>query len=297
MNISVYITSYNQKEYLVEAVESVLAQTLRPSQVIIIDDCSKDGSRELIAGYVSKYPDLIEGIYHTENQGVTKTRIDALAAVTGDYVTYVDGDDRILPSKLEQEALTLQKNPNARISFSNYYYITAEGNRITTWANESTPPQGDIFLQAFSREFPRDSLFRSELVHSSCLKEIDLYDPNLKIYEDWDLKIRLTKHFHTVYCPSPLSEYRQNPDGLSRANAALHLKTMETIFKKNYSLLNDLNSTQKKSADQKINIILSALAKRAAQQSYESQDFLKVLKYVLDFSGYRLNRSLLQITS
>ena len=110
--ISVYITSYNQKEYLVEAIDSVLNQTLKPFEIIIVDDCSTDGSREVIAGYALRYPDLVNPIYHTRNQGVAQARIDALQMVTGDYVTYVDGDDRYLPTKLEKEARLLQENAN-----------------------------------------------------------------------------------------------------------------------------------------------------------------------------------------
>lgn len=160
MRISVYITSYNQKHYLIEAIESVLNQTLRPFEIIIADDCSTDGSHEVIAGYASSYPDLITPIYHTQNQGVSQNRIDALGAVTGDYVSRVDGDDRFLPSKLEKEAKLLRNNPNAQIAFSDHYFMTADGIRTGVWAGEEKPPQGDVFRQTFARDFPKHSLFK-----------------------------------------------------------------------------------------------------------------------------------------
>ena len=281
MKISVYIPSYNQKEYLIEAIESVLAQSLQPHQIIIIDDCSSDGSQELIAGYVSLYPQLITPIYHTSNQGIARSRNDALQAVTGDYVTYVDGDDRFLPTKLEKEVKLLQENPHAQIAFSNYYYITADGDRTETWAEEEIPPQGNVFRQAFAREFPRESLFRSELAAYSLLKEIGFYDDKLPIYEDWDLKIRLTKNHQTVYNKEPLSEYRLHKNGLSKSSKFLHLKSREKIYQKNSILLKDLPNFDRLDVKKKLFKQLVWLAKNGAREEIEKGNKIQAFKYWL----------------
>lgn len=236
-SISVYITSFNQKNYLVEAIESVLAQTLSPYEIVVIDDCSTDGSQELISGFKSTYPNLIKPIFHLQNYGIGKTRTEALQALTGDYVTYLDGDDRFLPKKLEKEVILLQNNDDIHVAYSNYYYIDAEGKRTGIWAQNAVPPQGDVFLQVFARDFPRGRIFRNELISSSCLNEIDLYDFSLLTHEDWDFKIRLTNMFKTVYCPDPLMEYRHHPLGLSRLPARLRLKSMKRVYEKNYHLI------------------------------------------------------------
>jgi glycosyltransferase involved in cell wall biosynthesis len=241
--ISVYITSYNQKAYLIEAIESVLGQTLQPVEIIIVDDCSTDGSQELIAGYSSRHPELIKAFYHTKNQGVACTRTDALAAALGDYVTHVDGDDRFLPAKLEKEAKVLGENPDAQIAFSNFYYISAEGERGAVWAENEVPPQGDVFRQAFARDFPRGTLFRNEMVARSCFDRVGAYDPDLVTHEDWDLRIRLTKHFRVAYCPEPLAERRLARDGLSHSPAIRRLNSMKKVLEKNRSLLEDLPET------------------------------------------------------
>ena len=124
-NISVYVTSYNQREYLVEAVESVLAQTLPASQIIVVDDCSQDGSQDVIAEYATRHSQITP-IFHRNNLGVAQTRNHALQMTTGDYVTYVDGDDRFLPDKLAKEVELLDKSPEADVVFSNVYRIAAE---------------------------------------------------------------------------------------------------------------------------------------------------------------------------
>jgi glycosyltransferase involved in cell wall biosynthesis len=251
MEISVYITSYNQREYLVEAIESVLAQTLPAGQIVIVDDCSQDGSQELIAGYASQYP-VITPIFHKQNQGVARTRNDALAAVTADYVTYVDGDDRFLPTKLQKEAKLLQSNPAAQIAFSDVFHIRADGKRVGRWATREKPPQGYVFPQVFGRDFPGGNLFRNELVDYRAWRQIGDYDPSLNLYEDYDMRIRLTKQLRVAYCDEPLSEYRRHDTGLRNIQAMRKVATFDYIREKNRPLLNDLDSGQKQYVERRL---------------------------------------------
>ena len=230
--ISVFITSYNQKAYLREAIESVLAQTLLPLEIIIVDDGSTDGSPDLINHYCGRYPDLIRSIFHLENTGVTRSRIDALEAVKGDYVTYLDGDDRFLPTKIEKEYDVLRQTPGARIAFSNNFYMNAEGQRKGMWIEDDQPPQGNVFVQTFGRLYPKRSLYRMELVEYSAWKNIGFHDLNLSIYEDFDMRIRMTKHLQTVYCDEPLSEIRFHGNGLSNSRGKLHQSSLDYIFEK-----------------------------------------------------------------
>jgi glycosyltransferase involved in cell wall biosynthesis len=267
MNISVYVTSYNQKHYVTEAIESVLAQSLIPHQIIIIDDCSSDGSQDVIAGYASRHPRLITPIYHARNCGVAQTRIDALQSVTGDFVTYVDGDDRFLPTKLEKEAHALRQDPSAAIAFSNNYYMNEGGVHTGVWADGVEPPSGDVFCQTFGRAFPRHSLFRMELVNYRAWAKLGFHDPKLTLYEDFDMRIRLTKRYSVVYCDEPLSEIRLHKTGLSRAPAVNHLEAVKYIYCKNKHLLADLDSSQRRAVKLGLGQWMSGFARRAAQMA------------------------------
>jgi glycosyltransferase involved in cell wall biosynthesis len=248
--ISVFITSYNQKAYLREAIDSVLAQTLSPYEIIVVDDASTDGSQDLIQDYASQHPDLIKTIFHQTNTGVTQSRVDALEAVTGDYVTYVDGDDRFLPTKLEKEYAALRQAPEARIAFSNNYYMTAEGIRTGMWIEDDKPPQGKVFVQTFGRLYPKRSLYRMELVEYAAWKKIGFHDLNLGIYEDFDMRIRMTKRLQTVYCDESLSEIRCHDKGLSNSRGCIHQKSLDFIFQKNRGLLMDLETVARRNAEQ-----------------------------------------------
>ena len=286
MEISVYITSYNQKHYLKEAIESVLAQTLKPRQVIIVDDHSSDGSQDLIAGFHSQYPDLVTPIYHSQNTGVTQVRIDALQAVTGDYVTYVDGDDRFLPTKLEKEANLLQASPHAQIVFSNNFYMTADGIHKGIWADEVKPPEGNVFCQTFARDFPRRNLFRMELVNYRAWKRIGFHDPNLSMYEDFDMRIRLTKHLQVVYYDEPLTEIRLHYTGLASSKRVRHLEALDYIYRKNKPLLNDLSKAERDYVNRKLGGWIAQVARCASEESLNEGQRLQAAKLLLAAMRY-----------
>jgi glycosyltransferase involved in cell wall biosynthesis len=266
MRISVFITSYNQKQYLIEAIESVLAQTLPPSQIVVVDDCSTDGSREVIAEYKSRYPEVIDAVFHNHNQGVSATRNDGLKAVSGEYVSFLDGDDKFLPAKLKKEAKLLAQHPEARIAYSNYYRISESGSRYGVWT-EAPLPQGNIFRQIITREFPRSTFFQRMLVHRQAWLEAGFYDPNLPRGQDYEMSIRLAKRCRAVYCHEPLSEYRKDKDKPSRGlPPAEQFARSVYIYGKNLSLLDDLDEAERNDIKQKIYKIMKKQAKRAAEE-------------------------------
>src|SRR5438270_12283986 len=95
--VSVIITSYNEQEYLREAIESAIDQTVAAFEIIVADDRStKDGSVETIREYAAKYPGWVRGLLQEDNAGIPTNRNSALRMVTGAYVATLDGDDRLL---------------------------------------------------------------------------------------------------------------------------------------------------------------------------------------------------------
>src|SRR5690606_6353403 len=187
MKISVYIPSYNQKEYLFQAVESVLNQTLRPFEILIIDDCSTDGSQELIRNLANANP-LVRYLFNETNEGIAGVRRKALENVRGDYFTYVDGDDLYLPNKLSIEA-GLMNSGKYDVAFSNNMYVDPDDPNDVKWIwayNKSEfPSPGNMHYETLARKFPRMSLFRMELINVDLLRSIGTYDQNLQIYEDY----------------------------------------------------------------------------------------------------------------
>jgi len=244
MNISVLITSYNQRDYLKIAIDSVLAQTLMPTQIVVVDDCSSDHSQDLIADYTHQYPDLFHPIYHKTNMGVSQARNNGLNAITGDYISLLDGDDYYTPEKLEKESKALQQNPNASIAFSNFWIVDADGEYIDHWTHDTKLNlNGNIFLQYLGFRLPRRNSFRSELVHYQSWKRIGFYDTDM-MYEDNYMRAKLTKKLDVVYVPEVLTWYRSLKGGISSRPFREHLDALEYRWLENSELFDDLTSQE-----------------------------------------------------
>ena len=97
MKISTIITLYNLEKYIDDAIQSVLGQTRQSDEIIVVDDCSTDGSSDIVA----KYRDRVIHIKQEENIGALRNSLSGLKAATGDIVAFLDGDDVWMPEKLE----------------------------------------------------------------------------------------------------------------------------------------------------------------------------------------------------
>jgi len=266
MRISVLITSYNQRDYLEEAIESVLAQSLKPSEILIADDHSTDASPELIRTYATRYPGWIRPFFQEQNLGIPRNRNFALEQVRGELVTSLDGDDRFHPRKLELELETLRHDPRARVCFSNYRYIDAAGEDRGQWADpQEEPPTGWVLPQVFARSFPKHSLYRSELVYHDVLREAGFHDPSFPIYEDWELRIRVASLVPVVYCPEVLLDYRRHEGGISNGDLGYHLKIMQQVYRKNCGLLDGLPPEERRTAKRTLLRYFAGLAGRVAR--------------------------------
>ncbi len=97
--VSVIMPVYNGGEYLGEAIDSILAQTFEDFELIIVDDCSTDGSAEVIAGY-AKWDSRIRALRHERNRGQGAAQSTGLAEASGDFITLMDADDVSPPQRL-----------------------------------------------------------------------------------------------------------------------------------------------------------------------------------------------------
>lgn len=243
MNVSACITSYNQSAFLVEAIESILAQTMKPAEILVVDDASTDESPAIISAYANRYPELIRPILRERNLGVAATFNEGLASAAGDYLSYLAGDDRWLPGKLELETRRLAQADRPDGVYSDFYFTNADGSRAFRWAAERRPPEGNVLPQVLARDFPRRTLFRAELVNLRLWRQTGPFDPVFGLYEDWDMKIRLATRFRFGYVADALSEYRRHGQGLSMADAASHLAATDRVAQKHVDLFRSLEST------------------------------------------------------
>ena len=210
--VSLIITSYNQEEYLREAIESAINQTVAAFEIIVADDHStKDGSIETIRQYAARYPGLVRGLFQEKNVGIPKNRNSALRMVKGDYVAILDGDDRLLPGFVERHGVALTANPQAHVSYSNRYDINQLGERRSH--DRCRQPSGDV-LAYVARG--RKGILRSMVAKYDLVKAAGFLDENHYHYDGFILTLRLAKLTPFVYLPEPLMEKRDHPGGTSK---------------------------------------------------------------------------------
>ncbi len=238
--ISLVITSYNQKELLAEAVDSGIAQSLTPHEIVIADDCSTDGSQLLIDHYARKFPDWIKPVYHSSNCGISKNRNSGILAATGDLITWLDGDDRLCSKKLENEHAILDQNSDVGWVYSQVRIIDEAGS--FRGLRFETPLQGNIFepMLGMLGSAPRCLMVRKDI-----LTNIGGFDEDMTLYEDYDLCLRLAKEHECKFCNEPLSEYRVHPSGLHNADYDAHIRNLSRLDDHVDEMLSDYTETER----------------------------------------------------
>ncbi len=227
MKISVIITSYNQVDLLKEAIDSVLFQSLKPYELIICDDASSDASLELINSYQREYPNLIKGYSHAKNIGISRNRNFGLKLSTGDYVTWLDGDDVFRYCKLKQEIDAINKNGDVKWAYSQVLEVNYDAMRFLLRYTE--PNEGRIFNHVVKN---LGTAPKNPLVDRTIFDQIGSFDSSLGMYEDFDFSLRLAANYKCKYCPIPGMEYRINTIGLSSANPRTHMENLNKIIEK-----------------------------------------------------------------
>ena len=257
--VSVMITSYNQKDILPRAIDSVLNQTYNNIQIVIADDSSTDGSQDLINAYSEKFPGKIKPAFAIKNQGIPKNKNAGFYACDGELITYLDGDDYYFPEKIEKEIRVFQSNPNLDIVYSNFMFVDENGASITPWKKEDyCLPTGYIFEHVFSCKFPYKTLYRNELMKSEVLKRINYLDESLTAYEDWDSRIRMSKDHRVGYSDYIGSVYVDNSLGISKVTKRKRLiQNRRYVMEKNIHLLNDLPLYRRLKVRRAIEVIIS----------------------------------------
>lgn len=113
VRVSVCVMTYNQRPYLRQCLESIVSQVCNfPFEVIVADDYSNDGAREIIEEFAQKYPGIVRPILRDHNVGVTRNYIELHTSATGEYVAHCDGDDFWHPGKLQYQVDLLDANPS-----------------------------------------------------------------------------------------------------------------------------------------------------------------------------------------
>jgi len=223
-SLSVILPNYNHAGYLAAAMDSVLAQSLLPDEIIIIDDASTDKSLEIINDYATRHPRLIRAEVNPHNLGSMATFNKGFSMATGRYVILVSADDLVMPGYFQKALTMAEAYPSAGIIFGKM--IVMDGNGLTLceegvdgWdAPLFAPPA--VFLQEYiDRALPNHSLCGATAYRLEALKEVGLFREGLSSWADTFAARAIALKHGACYVPEPFYRWRYLQHSLSNANA------------------------------------------------------------------------------
>lgn len=216
--VSVLILVYNHEQYLRKTLDSVLGQNPSfPFEVLIGEDCSTDGSREIALHYLARYPESVRIITGDRNAGALANARRLLRASRGTYIASLDGDDYWLPGKIAAQTTFLRDQPGCVAVYANAITIERHGR------------QTGMFNDVGTRLFDIGQLLRrGNFINSSSL----MYRASLKAdilsmqgeLMDYMVHLRIARHGRVGHMGEPLVAYRVNTPGSMLTTANDHVR-------------------------------------------------------------------------
>jgi GT2 family glycosyltransferase len=198
-SFSVVIPSFNAGPYLRPAIESALAQTTPPMEIIVIDDGSTDGTIEVARSFGPPVK-----VHCQSNHGQGAARNVGMSLAQGDWIALLDHDDLWDPDKLEAQAEAIRANPDAVVVYTDSRSL--EGDRIVEILTAPDPDRLPKVLQRQSPLTPASVVFRKDIVIAE-----GGFSEVRGMLEDWDLWLRLIGRHRFVRIPRVLTTYRKSP--------------------------------------------------------------------------------------
>ncbi len=257
--VSVIIPTYNRGHLIKKAINSVLNQTYKNLELIVVDDASTDNTEEIISTITN--PNLIY-IKQSSNLGPSVARNKGIEIAKGELIAFLDSDDQWYPEKLEKQInllLNSDKSIGAVYCGMEFYdFKTNEriGEHIITVDIKNNFTSGKYFLTP-----PMVTV----LAYKSVLEEVGGLDSNLKANEDTELAIRICKKYNFALVNESLVKVTRNHEQLM-ANNENYIKAREIIFNKHYDFL---------SKD-----ILFGLAKQISSYNILNGNFTKAKNFI-----------------
>jgi len=204
--VSTIIPVFNRAEMLRQAVDSVLAQTHRPIEIVISDDGSTDDTPAAMAALVAAHPDVVRCV-RNPNRGPGPAREAGRLLARGEFIQYLDSDDRLLPRKFEAQVAALRARPECGIAYGRTRLIDIDGQVLASpfkWTGEA-----------------RDALFPGLLVDRWWCTHTPLYRReladaigpwcDLRYSQDWEYDMRAgARGVRLAFCDEDVSEHRQH---------------------------------------------------------------------------------------
>ncbi|CAM4077057.1 MULTISPECIES: glycosyltransferase family 2 protein [Bacillus] len=223
--VSVIVPLYNAEKYIEETMESILNQTYKNIEIVIVDDGSKDQSSSIVKNFKKKYPEQIQYILQ-ENQGVSVARNTGIENANGEYISFLDSDDLWHSTKIEKQIESMHKNNmNAcYCGFMNFYEETGEKVENTTNFVKGNMTKAFLTHQVFAQT--STWIFKKSIVMNHNIR----FTPGCSWGEDLEFLFKLMSVTNVCYVDEYLTYYRILSGGsLSSNYKDYELKTTKEL--------------------------------------------------------------------
>ncbi len=213
--VTVICICYNHARFVEAALDSVINQTYKDIELIVIDDSSTDGSSKIIKRWIANHPETTL-LLNVPNLGYCKTFNKAFKISKGEYIIDLAADDLLLPNRIEVGIKAFSDSENDYgVTFSDAEHIDEQGNLLRLHSDKyplATIPSGDIYKDVIDRYFicSPTMMFRR-----SVIEQLNGYDESLA-FEDFDFWVRASREFRFVYTPQVLLKKRSVANSMSK---------------------------------------------------------------------------------
>lgn len=203
--VSVVIPCFNQGRYLAEAIESARAQSHAPVEIVVIDDGSTDDTRDVATA------DPEVRYFYQANAGLAAARNAGLRESRGEYLVFLDADDRLLPDALEAGLACLLEDPGVAFAWGRHRYIREDGSLLAEYPPEDPGPDAYRgFLRGNHIGMHATVMYRREV-----LRSIGGFDPTLRACEDYEIYLRISRQYPVRRHGTVVAEYRKHGANMS----------------------------------------------------------------------------------
>lgn len=212
--VSVLIPAFNAQNTISAALESVCAQTVKPTEVIVVDDGSTDGTQSAVQAFIKTHSDCTIRLISVANGGASKARNIAICLSQGEYIAFLDSDDAWHAEKLEKQLAAFEAFPRAAL-------VSTSSTVKKRFSLKTTPVP-------FTRLLIRNHIITSSvLVKASVVKSI-LFDETLKRAEDYNLWLKIARYNQIVFIDEKLVFFApKRTFGVSGLSANFHALTAD----------------------------------------------------------------------
>ena len=217
--VTIGVSTYNRKDYLKESLDSLLRQTYSNCEIIVVDDGSSDGTKEMMQEH---YPQ-IKYVYQ-DNAGDSAAKNHAARLASGEYIVFNDSDDVFLDDAVERLYNALPENEKNAVSYGSYITIDAAGKRLPTKRKVSVFPSGEITGDLLKHIVVCNC---GTLMPLKRFKAVGMFNTALKVSYDYDFMLEISTHCNFYAVQDPVFLRRRHGSNLSAAS----YEKLATVYK------------------------------------------------------------------